>query len=131
VRGTDVRDNGLKGRDVRDETLTGNDVKEQTLGRVPAAASAETLGGKSASAFVGRDEVRRIGPVRLSAGQARTFATHGPFSWRAECSDEGGGVIRLKVTVESTEANSHTGAFGENGGGPVALAAPATLFDAT
>ena len=128
IRGTDVRDGDLQGRDIRDHTISGADVKESSLGKVPLAGDAEALGGKSASAFLTGDKLVRVGPVALNAGQERTVASSGPFTWKATCSDEGGGSTKLVVKLESTEANSFAGSFGQ-GGGPVSPGSPATMFE--
>lgn len=147
VQGTDVRDGDLKGRDVRDNTLSGNDVKESTLATVPSAQDAQTLagrsasaylgtdavtlGGKPASAFLGSDKQVRSGLIRLAEGETSAIASFGPFTWRAACvTDAGTGDPRLTVTVESTEADSFAGAF-DGTGSPVSPGSPATLFDQT
>ena len=109
VRGTDVRDGDLTGKDVRNDTIGGVDVRESRLGTVPAAKNAETLGGKSASAFLGSDHQTRTGLIKLAHGDSRTIASSGPFTWKATCSDLGAGITRLIVTVETTEANSFAG----------------------
>jgi hypothetical protein len=54
----DVVDNSLRGKDIRNRTLRGNDlrrnsigggaIKERALGRVPQAANAESVGGRTA-----------------------------------------------------------------------------------
>jgi hypothetical protein len=128
VRGTDVRDGDLTGKDVRNDTIGGVDVRESRLGVVPAAKDAETLGGKSASAFLGSDRQTRTGLIKLAHGDSRTIASSGPFTWKATCSDMGAGITRLIVTVETTEANSFAGDFG-GGGQPVEPGSPATLLD--
>lgn len=128
VRGTDIRDGDLQGRDIRDHTISGADVKESSLGMVPRAANAETLDGRSAASFLTSNRLVRVGPVPLDAGDERTVATSGPFTWKATCSDEGGGSTRLVVTLESTEPNSFAGSFGQ-GGGPVSPGTPAVMFD--
>jgi hypothetical protein len=127
VRGTDVRDNDIQGRDIRDHTISGADVKESSLAKVPLAGDADTLGGKSAAAFLASDRLVRVGPVALSEGQERTVATSGPFTWKASCSDGAGGT-HLSVKLESTEADSFAGSFGD-GGGPVSPGSPTTMFD--
>jgi len=61
VNGADVVDNGLTGADVQglsggdvtDNSLRGADVNESTLGKVPSAANADAVGGKSAAALEG------------------------------------------------------------------------------
>ena len=128
VRGTDVRDGDLKGKDVRDDTLTGADVKESALGTVPSALDAQTVAGKPASAFLTSDKQQRTGLIKLAKGQTKTMAASGPFTWKAACSDAGGGNTRLLVTVETTEANSFTGDFG-GGGQAVSPGTPVTVFD--
>ena len=127
VRGTDVRDNDIQGRDIRDHTISGADVKESSLAKVPLAGDADTLGGKSAAAFLASDRLVRVGPVALHEGEDRTVATSGPFTWRASCSDTDQGT-HLSVKLESTEANSFAGSFGD-GGGPVSPGSPTTMFD--
>ena len=117
VRGTDVRDGDLKGRDVRDNTLTGEDLKESTLEAVPRAEDALTLQGKPASAFLGSDRQTRTGLIKLAFGETKTIASSGPFTWKAACSDDGGGSTRLTVTVESTEAGATVGAFDPSASG--------------
>ena len=68
VRSVDLRNNDVRGKDVRNGTLTGRDVKpngiaggsinESRLGKVPSAAGADRVGGRTA------DELR----VRCPAG---------------------------------------------------------------
>jgi hypothetical protein len=134
VRGTDVRDGDLQGKDVRDNTLTGADVKESSLATVPSAQDAQTLAGKPASAFLGSDKQLRTGLIKLMHGDTETVASSGPFTWKAACTDDGGGNTGLTVTLESTEANSFAGDF--NGEGPalalpVSPGPPATVFTAS
>jgi hypothetical protein len=126
VRGTDIRDGDLTGKDIRNGTIAGSDVKESGLGMVPAAQDAQTLGGKSASAFLGSDRQERIGLIKLAHGDSRTIASSGPFTWKVDCTDDGGGNTGLTVTVETTEAGSFVGDFG-SGGQPVSPGSPATL----
>ena len=128
VRGTDIRNNDVKGRDVRDNTLTGDDLKESTLGSVPRAEDALTLAGKPASAFLGSGRQTRTGLIKLAHGETKTVASSGPFTWKAACSDDGGGNTGLTVTAESTEAGSFAGDFG-GGGQPVSPGSPATMFE--
>ena len=113
----------------RDDALTGADVMESTLAAVPSAQNALTLGGKPASAFLGSDKQQRTGLIKLTHGQTKTIASSGPFTWRAICSDDGGGSTRLRVTLETTEAGSFTGSFGGPGGGAVSPGAPVDVFD--
>jgi hypothetical protein len=127
VRGTDIRDNDIQGRDIRDHTISGADVKESSLGKVPLAGDADTLGGKSADAFLASDRLVRVGPVALHEGEERTVTSSGPFTWRASCSHTVDGT-HLNVKLESTEANSFAGSFGD-GGGPVSPGSPTTMFD--
>jgi hypothetical protein len=115
VRGTDLRDGDLQGKDVRDNTLTGADVKESSLGAVPSAQDAQTLAGKPPSAFPGSDKQLRTGLIKLMHGDTKTVASSGPFTWKAACSDAGGGNTGLTVTLESTEANGFAGDFGAEG----------------
>jgi hypothetical protein len=129
VRGTDIRNNDLKGRDVRDNTLTGDDLKESSLETVPRAEDALTLAGKPASAFLGSGHQTRTGLIKLAHGENKTIASSGPFTWKAACSDDGGGNTRLTVTVESTEANSFAGAFDPSMAGAVSPGSPHTVFD--
>jgi hypothetical protein len=128
VRGTDVRDGDVKGRDVRDNTLTGADVKESSLGSVPSALDAQTLAGKPASAFLGSGQQLKTGLIRLARDETKTMASNGPFTWKAACSDGGGGNTRLVVTVETTEAGSVTGDF-MGGSALFSPGSPATVFD--
>ena len=130
VRGTDIRNNDVKGRDVRDNTLTGDDLKESTLGSVPRAEDALTLAGKPASAFLGSGRQTRTGLIKLAHGETKTVASSGPFTWKAACSDDGGGNTGLTVTAESTEAGSFAADFG-GGGQPVSPGSPATMFNAS
>ncbi len=48
LRSRDVRNRGLLGRDLKRDSLSGAQIKEGTLGQVPAARSAERVGGLSA-----------------------------------------------------------------------------------
>jgi hypothetical protein len=146
VRSADVRNGGLQGRDMQANSITGTAVRESSLGAVPAArdalmlagkpaaaylgGDAATLGGKPASAFLGSDKQVRTGLIRLAHGESKTIATHGPFTWKAACSDDGGGNTGLTVTVETTEADSFAGDFG-GGGQPVSPGSPATVFNAS
>jgi hypothetical protein len=135
VRGTDVRDGDLKGRDIRDNTISGAEVKESGLATVPSALDAQTakdaatLGGKSASAFLGSDRQSRTGLIKLAHGDTRTIASSGPFTWIANCTDDGGGDTRLTVTVESTEADGYVGSFDSSMPGNVSPGSPVTVFD--
>jgi hypothetical protein len=130
IRGTDVRDSDIQGRDLRDHTISGDDIKESSLDKVPLAGDADTVGGKSAAAFLGSDELVRVGPVALQTGDERTVASSGPFTWTAHCTDEGGGSTRLVVKLESTEADSFGGNFGQ-GGGDASPGSPAVMFDSS
>ncbi len=127
IRGTDVRDGDIQGRDIRDHTISGADVKESSLGKVPLAGEADTLGGKNAAAFLGSDKLVRVGPVSLQKGEEATVATSGPFTWTANCTDQGGDT-HLSVKLESTEDGSFASSFGD-GGGAVSPGAPITMFD--
>jgi hypothetical protein len=145
VRGTDVRNADLQGKDVRDNTIAGADVKESSLARVPSAqdaqtlagrsaqaylgTDAQTLGGKPASAFLGSDKQLRTGLIRLMHGDTKTVAASGPFTWRAACSDAGGGSTRLQVTLETTESGSFAGAFDPSLSQPVSPGPPVPVFD--
>jgi hypothetical protein len=128
IRGTDVRDGDLKGRDLRDNTLTGGDVKESSLARVPSANNAETLSGSPASAFLRSNQLVTTGLVKLAHGETKAFASDGPFTWKAQCTDDGGGATRLTITVETTETDAYAADFG-GGGQPAAPGSPATVFD--
>jgi hypothetical protein len=128
VRATDLRDGDLTGADLMNDTISGADVNESSLATVPRASDALTLGGRSADAFLASDRQSRTGLIKLAHGETRTIASSGPFTWTAQCIDDGGGSTRLTVTVSSTEADSFAGDFGI-GGQPVAPGAPATLFD--
>jgi hypothetical protein len=127
VWGSDLHDGSLTGKDVRDGTVTGRDIEESSLTTVPSARDAQTLAGKSASAFLGSDKQYQTGLIKMAHGDTKTIATSGPFSWTAQCIDDGGGSTRLTVTVETTEANSFAGDFG-GGGQPVSPGSPTTLF---
>ena len=48
-----VANGSLTGDDLADNSLTGGDVNESTLGQVPSAASADSVGGKSAGELEG------------------------------------------------------------------------------
>jgi hypothetical protein len=106
--------------------VSGRDVKESSLGTVPSAQDAQTLAGKSASAFLGSDRQSRTGLIKLAYGETKTVASSGPFTWKAACSDDGGGNTGLTVTVETTEAGSFVGDFG-SGGQPASPGSPATF----
>jgi hypothetical protein len=128
VTGADVRNGGLRGAEIKNDSLSGRDVLESTLGTVPRAANAATLDGKSASAFLSADRLTTSPFVKLSAGQTKTVARSGPFTWKARCVNAGGAQRRLTVTVESTEAGAFAADF--NGqGSPVGPGSPATAFD--
>ena len=136
VHGSDVENESLSGRDVRNGTMTGAEVREsslttvpralnaQTLGGRPAAAylggDAQTLGGKGPGAFLGSEEQDKTGLIKLSHGETKTVATVGPFTWKATCTDAGGGDTELVAIAETTEANSFAGSFG----GPLTTLAP-------
>ena len=68
-----------------------------------------------------------MGPVALQKGEERTVAASGPFTWTAQCTDQGGDT-HLSVKLESTEDGSFAGSFGD-GGGAVSPGAPITMFD--
>ncbi len=92
VRSVDLRNNDVRGKDVRNGTLTGVDVKrdalggsviaESRLGKVPAAASADRVGGRSVEraagavpGWDGRDagtciETQSVEPAALSGSRA-------------------------------------------------------------
>jgi hypothetical protein len=127
IRSVDIRDGAIAGNDVAADTLTGGNVLESSLGTVPSAANAATLEGKSASAFLAADRLTTTGFQKLSFGQTKTVARSGPFTWNATCTDLGGGVTRLTVTLESTEAGAFAASFGE-GGGPVSPGSPLEVF---
>ena len=129
VRGTDIRDGDVKGRDVRDNTLTGEDLKESTLEAVPRAEDALKLQGRPAAAFLGSDRQTRTGMIKFAFGETKTIAANGPFTWKAACSDDGGGSTRLTVRVESTEAGATVGAFDPSASGNVSPGSPVTVFD--
>jgi hypothetical protein len=128
VTAADVRNGSLRGAEIKHDSLTGGDVVESTLGTVPSAADAATLDGKSASAFLSADRLRTSPFVKLSAGQTKTVAHSGPFTWKAACADPGGGQRELTVTVESTEAGAVAADF--NGqGSPVDPGSPVPVFN--
>jgi hypothetical protein len=129
VRGSDIHDGDLTGKDLRDATVSGRDVKESSLGTVPSAQDAQSLAGKSASAFLGNERQSRTGLIKLAYGETKTVASSGPFTWKAACSDDGGGNTRLTVTVESTEANAFVGAFDPSMSGAVSPGSPVIVFD--
>ncbi len=122
IRGTDIRDGDLQGRDIRDHTISGDDVKESSLGKVPLAGEADTLGGKSAAAFLGSDKLVRVGPVALQRGRGAHGGHQRPVHLDGHCTDEDGDT-HLSVKLESTEDGSFAGSFGD-GGGPVSPGAP-------
>jgi hypothetical protein len=95
---------------------------------VPRAADAQTLAGKTSSAFLGSDQQVRNGLVKVAHGETKKVASNGPFTWKAECIDDGGGSTRLTITLESTEADSFAGDF-MTGGQPVSPGSPVTVFD--
>ncbi len=135
IRGIDMRDRDLLGEDLRNNTITGAQVNEATLAKVPSAnrsdaaanaQNAQALAGKPASAFLGSDKQVRTGLVKLAHGETKTVASYGPFTWKAACTDDGGGNTGLTVTIETTEPGSIAGDFG-SGGQPVSPGSPATL----
>ena len=102
-RGTDVRDNDIQGRDIRDHTISGADVKESSLAKVPLAGDADTLGGKSAAAFLASDRLVRVGPVALHEGEERVVTTSGRSRGGQAAAHTIDGT-HLNVKLESTEA---------------------------
>jgi hypothetical protein len=95
---------------------------------VPHAQDANSLGGKAASAFLGSDQQSRTGLIKLSHGDTGTVASSGPFTWTAQCTEDGGGNTGLTVTVDTTEADSITRDFSSPGGQPLSPGSPATVF---
>jgi hypothetical protein len=128
VTSADIRDGTVTGADVGHNALTAKDILESSLGTVPSAADAAKLDGKAASDFVGADRLVTTPFVRLTVGQTKTILRRGPFTWSAQCSDAGGGQVRLAVTLESTEANSFSASFSSQGAA-VGPGSPATVFD--
>ncbi len=140
IRGIDMRDRDLLGEDLRNNTITGAQVNEATLAKVPSAArsdaavnarNAETLAGKAAGAFLGSDKQVRTGLIKLAHGETKTVASYGPFTWKAACTDDGGGNTGLTVTIETTEPGSIAGAFSGAGGLPLSPSVPVNLCNAS
>jgi hypothetical protein len=112
LTGNDVR--GLKGGDVNDDSLTGADVNESSLGKVPSAANADTVGGKSASSFESGGETIPFS-VRVPGTGEKTIATVGPFRVFARCTaNDGGGTDEItELVMTTTDPNS---VFDDNNG---------------
>ena len=91
VRGTDVRDGDLKGKTCATTPSPATTSRSRLSTSVPSAQDAQTLAGKSASAFLGSDRQSRTGLIKLAHGETKTVASIGPFTWKAACSDDGGG----------------------------------------
>ena len=60
VRGFDIRNSSIQGRDVAFNTLTGVDIEESSLGKVPAAASADSAAALSS--------LKTFAPTTLAEG---------------------------------------------------------------
>jgi len=125
LRTGDIRDNNVFSGDIHDDAVQGRDIKESSLGTVP---DANTLDGKDSSAFQAAGSVKKTGLIRLSHGQSKPVAKSGPYSWRAACSDEGGGSTRLVVTVTSSVGGAIAGDF-QGQTIPIPVGGSATLFN--
>jgi hypothetical protein len=97
VRGFDVRNSSLQGRDIAFNTLTGADVNESSLGKVPAAAAADSAAAVSI--------LKTIAPTAVGEGAAPvTLATHGPLTLSAACVQTVGGDTAAQLRVQTSGA---------------------------
>ena len=99
VRGRDIRNSTIQGADVAFNTLKGADIEESSLGKVPAAASAD-----SASAVA---NLRTFAPRLLSEGAAPvTLFAHGSMTLTATCVQTGGGDTAAQVRLQTSGATA-------------------------
>ena len=101
VRGFDIRNSSIQGRDVAFNTLTGVDIEESSLGKVPAAASADSAAALSS--------LKTFAPTTLAEGATPvTLTTHGSLTLSAACVQNGGGdtVAQLRVQTSAGVASA-------------------------
>ncbi len=91
VKSADVKNNNLKGKDVKDDSLTGKDVNESSLGKVPSAASVDTVSTKR---------------VTANPGQTVPIATNTTLVVELTCIDNGGGDIDAQLNLRTTADNA-------------------------
>jgi hypothetical protein len=123
----DIRDGSLGSSDIGSNSLNGTDIDESTLGKVPAAANADTaanadkLGGKTAEELTASGDLRTFVKY-LAVGESAVLAQQGQLLARATCTDNGGGSTRTAVEFES----SVEGAW--MSGDPLTANTPSTMF---
>jgi hypothetical protein len=129
ITGKEVKNKSLSGKDLKKDTLTGKQVNESQLGKVPAAATADTatsaadaqtVGGQPADAFV--DANRFSYRFATAAGaQKVTVLERGPYKIELECSQgssAGGLTWSARLYVTASEPSRSTTASGtETSGG--------------
>ena len=115
VTGKKLAAGSVDARAVRNDSLTGRDIRESSLGTVPNAAA---LGGQPASAFTSNQDVVRVPPFQLTAGQTREIASvPGSLSLTARCRiDVGNNDIAdvIAATAENAsilDAKDHLASF--------------------
>jgi hypothetical protein len=63
--------------------------------------------GMIGSQAIEETELVRFGPIKMATGAAdQTLGTFGPFTVKASCDDEGGGVEEAQAFIETTVAGS-------------------------
>ena len=106
VTGAKIGANAVTGDKVKDGSVTGADINLGTLGTVPSAASAASAA--SANTLAGRIPVSRF----IGEG-VQDIATIGPFTIKAECRiDEGGvdeGEFLLTTSVDGAAMDDNNG----------------------
>lgn len=99
VRGFDIRNSSIQGRDIAFNTLTGADIEESSLGKVPAAAAADTAGSAA--------NVKTFAPRLVSEGAAPvTLLTHGALTLTAACVQTAGGDTAAELRIQTSGATA-------------------------
>jgi hypothetical protein len=116
IQTQDIGTGQVRGADVGDNSLTGQDVAEGTLGKVPAAANADTVGGKGAGDFVAAGRVV-TGKAEMAMGDApRTIVEFHGYRVTGECTDTGTGPLaKMRITNVSAGTSQAQTWFDEDG----------------
>ena len=112
INGKDIRKGTVAGSKLKKNTLTGKQIKESGLGKVPRAANADRLGGKSASAFADSSQFLDT-YTQATRGSEKTILDRGPFKLTLVCSGGSAGNIpvaqgKIRVDVSKESVNSIT-----------------------
>ena len=108
VRGDKIPTNTIDGSDIQDNTLRGEDIFEGTLGAVPRAENADNAGkldGRTGGDYVNTTENRPFS-VNLDLGETAELGGTGAVKINAECADNGGGNVTLRIYGSTTQAGS-------------------------